>query len=321
MLQESLKEIDSTPKRQRREEISKERYDSLETPKIDKYFRKDPIKINEYNNLEKIINLNLSDEIANYNSNNIEKIISMYDTREIQREIESNRGRRNNPDILDNHFYEQLLQATKEKSKSHSPAYFAQQAVVLAGTPSLELAEALARFQKGIVHERFGVEYLRRFLKQDVELSDEELRRYALKQDIQLDNSQYGHEFKGKYFDTKFNFCLTHDGKLIASVGFDAQEGRMFIHQIQGIRGNGDKLKPLKWERALVSYAVKWAEQQGSQEVAVTSVHNNRWAKMYDHLTMEQGKMLYDVTARRTGFIFMTIFTPGCSMLSVAYNF
>jgi hypothetical protein len=76
----------------------------------------------------------------------------------------------------------------------------------------------------------------------------------------------------------------------------------MFIEQIQGIKGYGEVLKPLKWERALLNYAVDWAKTQDVPDVAVISVDNNKWALQHCHLNKEQGKMLYDVTAKRSGF-------------------
>ena len=240
----------------------------------------------------------------NINENHIdrdrERLLENYNINDIQQNIESIIG--GNNDLLNNNAYADLLNYTKKMGREHSPEYFAQQALLMTGLPNPQLAEALSGFQEGRVDRTFGVEYLRGFVKQNAELPDEELSRYALKHDIQLDNSQYGNGFGHKYFDTKFNFCLTYDGQLIASVGFDAAQDRMYIWQIQGIRGNRDKLKPIKWERALASYAVQWAEDHGIPEVSIVSVDNNKWANMHGHLDKEQGKMLYDVTARRIGF-------------------
>lgn len=134
------------------------------------------------------------------------------------------------------------------------------------------------------------------------ELPSEELAKYALKLDVQLNGSHYGKDFRNKYFDTPFNFCLTYEGKLIASVGFVPDEGRVFVEQIQGIRGNHERLSPFKWERALVNYVAEWAQKYGIKQVSVTSVDNNKWAHKHGHLEVEQGRMLYDVTAKRSGF-------------------
>lgn len=198
---------------------------------------------------------------------------------------------------LNNH-----LLGLKEKGKKHPLRYFAKQATLMAGLPNLQLAGALLEFQEGRIRRAFGVKYLGRFVKQGVELSDEELGRYALRQDIKLDNGPYGNHFGHKYFDTRFNFCLTYDNQLIASVGFDAAQGRMHIRQIQGIKGSKDQLKPIKWERALASYAVQWAKEHKIPEVSIVSVDNIRWVKIPGHLGREQGRMHYDVTARRIGF-------------------
>lgn len=238
---------------------------------------------------------------------NTQSLLENYPMSRIQRTLEhiisrdDNHNPHNNNNPLRDEFTN-LLDATKRFGKKHSEGYFAGRAMVMAGMYNRQLAGALARFQEGQTDAWFGPRYLRGFLKQDVSLSDAELNRYALKLDIQLDNSQYGHDFNHKYFDSKFNFCLTYDGQLIASVGFDACQGRMFIRQIQGIKGNRDRLQPIKWERALVSYAVEWAEKYGIPEVAIVSVDNHEWAEGTGHLDREQGKMLYDVTARRLGF-------------------
>jgi hypothetical protein len=134
------------------------------------------------------------------------------------------------------------------------------------------------------------------------ELPIEELTKYGLKLDVQLNNSHFGKDFRLKYFDTPFNFCLTYEERLIASVGFVPDEGRIFVEQIQGIKGNHEILSPFKWERALVNYVAEWAQKYGIKQVSVTSVDNNKWAHRHGHLDVEQGRMLYNVTAKRSGF-------------------
>ncbi len=185
--------------------------------------------------------------------------------------------------------------------RKHAPEYFAEQAMRMTRKPNPELADALAEFQDGKIDGQFGIDHLRNFVKQDAALSDAELRRYALQCDMPLEGGHYGLHFINRYFDAPFNFCLTYDCHIIACVGFEAVEKRMFIRQIQGEFGKKNQLKTLKWERALVQYAVKWAERHWVPEVAILSVDNNKWAATYS-LNPTQGKMLYDVTARRCGF-------------------
>lgn len=134
------------------------------------------------------------------------------------------------------------------------------------------------------------------------EISKEELGKYSLVLDMQREGSHFGKKFGTKYFDTPFNFCLAYEGNLIASVGFTPETGRIYIQQIQGIKGNHERLSPFKWERALIDYATQWAQTNGINQVSITSVKNNKWAHRVGHLTQEQGKMLYDVTAKRCGF-------------------
>ena len=182
--------------------------------------------------------------------------------------------------------------------------YFQTQARGMAGDQSEELAIALEEFQEGRAYPHFGTEFLRDFVKQGADVPEDELRRYGLQLDMKHEYGS-GYVFEGRAFDATFNFCLTYDGELIASVGFDAHEGRAFIRQIQGPNKSASnreqkvgKLKTIKWERALVQYAVQFAEQYGIPEVALQSSQNNAWA----YVRNEHGHMLYDVTAQRCGF-------------------
>jgi hypothetical protein len=241
-------------------------------------------------------------ELENYNNSRYN--INRRSNEGVQERIERIRGRRDSrlisydvENILNN-----MLEESKKVGVEHNTDYFVKQAKLLTGRNEYKVIDALSAFQEGKTEGLFGIGYLSMFLKQDNKLPLKELSLYELKLDIQLNHSQYGNHFKNKYFDTKFNFCLTYNGALIASLGFNVQKNRMFIEQIQGIKGYGEVLKPLKWERALLNYAIDWAKKHDVPNVAVTSVENNSWALLHGHLAKEQGKMLYDVTAKRSGF-------------------
>ncbi|MBI1968499.1 hypothetical protein HYS49_01175 [Candidatus Woesearchaeota archaeon] len=156
-----------------------------------------------------------------------------------------------------------------------------------------ELADALHDFEKSLTLPSFGTAYLRGFLKQNQNVSDEEFGKYGMVFDIRqernywcseqglvyLEPDKYGRHFKYKYFDAPFNLCLTYGGSLIANIGCSPEEGKLVISQIQGTKENGWRLRSFKWERALVTYAVQWAQQYRIPEAVIVSVDNNRWAQ------------------------------------------
>lgn len=145
---------------------------------------------------------------------------------------------------------------------------------------------------------------LARFLKQSVPICPETLNRYHIENDLRLNGTRFGQRFRERYFDATYNFCLTYDDKLVASLGFDVDvdDSSMTIWQLQGKKDARDALHPIKWERALVHYAVAWARTHEVSEIAMASVDNVSWAQKHGHLSRDRGRMLYDVTARRSGF-------------------
>ncbi len=160
----------------------------------------------------------------------------------------------------------------------------------------------LETFEPGCIESGFGAQYLSRFCNQGSRLSEKELSRYTLEADLKLNGSNYGQRFPQKYFDATFNFCLAHDGELVATLGFEIDESAVMIWQIQGVKGKGALLEPFKWGRALVAYCVAWAERMAAEEIFIVSVDHNDWAAQHGHLDRSRGKLLYDVTAKRSGF-------------------
>lgn len=180
----------------------------------------------------------------------------------------------------------------------YDPLFFSDQAELALGFPSDELARKLSRFYEGDIQIDFGTRYLSGFVKQEQEVTSSQLERYRLKLDMRENGKYRGRNFSSRFFDARYNFCLICDEALIASIGFDIKEGFIYISQIQGERGKAEELKPFRWEKTLLSYAIEWAQSMGIPEVRVMSVDNNRWAQV-NNLKKEQGKMIYDVTARR----------------------
>ena len=160
----------------------------------------------------------------------------------------------------------------------------------------------LERFVPECLESDFGAGFLFDYTKQSHDLSESELDRYGLDADIKLNGSNYGQRFRKKYFDSTFNFCLTHDKKLIATLGFEIDGQALIVWQIQGVKGQGSRLRPIKWSRALLKYCEGWARTVGVTEINVVSVEHNQWTATHGHLDKERGKMLYDVTAKRCGY-------------------
>jgi hypothetical protein len=162
--------------------------------------------------------------------------------------------------------------------------------------------ELLGRFEPECIEPRFGPMFLHAFCKKSATVTGEDWLRYRLETDIRLNGSNYGLRFKEKYFDATYNLCLTWDGALVATLGFEVDGAAMNIWQIQGVKGRAEPLRAIKWERALVEYAVAWSRGMGLQEVFIVSVSHHEWASTHGHLDPSRGYMRYDVTARRCGF-------------------
>lgn len=158
-------------------------------------------------------------------------------------------------------------------------------------------------FEKGRRRTGFGAHFLSRFRKMGVHMPENERRKYELHYDRRKPGSNHGARFK-RYSDGEFSFCLTYAGELIASCGFDLADGAMRIKQIQGVPGRQKELKPFRWTHALVTYATRWARNNGVREAIVISVDHNPWEiPGYNKLDYLQGKLLYDATARACGFL------------------
>lgn len=138
--------------------------------------------------------------------------------------------------------------------------------------------------------------FLADFKKQSAQ--ELELGRYSVKRDSKRGAIPL---FSNASYDAHYSFVLCYDEESIACISFDAQRGAILVPQIQGKFGSHDKLQPLKWERALLALVLDWAENNSIPEVRVTPYHKNIYEMVRSD---ERFKLLYDVTARRSGFTY-----------------
>lgn len=156
------------------------------------------------------------------------------------------------------------------------------------------LVEALMEFSSFAQCPANMPEFLQGFRKQSEE--DAILSHYSLQRDYGCGSSS---RFYSRWYDAPYTFVLCYDLSPVASISFEAQQGAILVNQIQGVEGQQDKLKPIKWERGLLAYVCDWAAEHGVPEVRVLPHYKNKWERV-----KKNGKMLYDVTAKRSGFKF-----------------
>jgi len=150
----------------------------------------------------------------------------------------------------------------------------------------------------------FGQRYLSKMAKEGRGISNDEFGRYALEYDLDL-GGVGPNSFKTKdiWFDGLYSFNLTYNGNLAAFLSFVPTKGGIRIIQIQGVKQGKDenKLKNLKWERALIAYACDWARGWEMEKVEILPSEKNRWV-MNNYVSLEPMRMIYDVSAKRSGF-------------------
>lgn len=147
--------------------------------------------------------------------------------------------------------------------------------------------------------ERDTHEFIKRFAKAETSQTVD-LAAYTLKS-----ARGFGNDIRGFYSDARHSIVLSKFGwGYIALIGFDVVGDVIFVKQIQGRYGFKEHLAPLKWERMLLAVVVQSARQSGLKEVRVQPAHKNKWPTVSDQAANGRGKMLYDVTARRSGFKF-----------------
>lgn len=176
---------------------------------------------------------------------------------------------------------------------------FAKDAKLMNPAEFEPLALALSDFEEAKEDVSFGG-LLRQFVKKDSDASIYELANYSIIRDTHPAHNKFGLRFGWKFFESPFNFCLAFGGMFMASLGFSPANGKMLIEQIQGAK-DVKRLVRIKWERALVNYAMNFAKAYGIPEAKIISAQNHYWMQ-HGHLPLERAIMHYDVTAKRCGF-------------------
>lgn len=148
-------------------------------------------------------------------------------------------------------------------------------------------------------------EFLSGFIKQGQVVDPSELARFSIHGDSpEYGPSGFGANFGDNahnrgFYDCRYVFCLLRDSVPIAQVSFNAMAGGIFIRQIQA----RNKIANIKWERALVAYVENFAREHGLNCVAIQSAKHNTWHQIKSTSDPGgHGHMLYDVTAKRSGF-------------------
>ncbi|MBI2674319.1 MAG: hypothetical protein HYX22_01075 [Candidatus Yanofskybacteria bacterium] len=114
-----------------------------------------------------------------------------------------------------------------------------------------------------------------------------------------------GDHLSGPYRDALYTVSLyyrftNNDPEYLACIGFDIDDDKIIVKQIQGNQGKGELLGLFKWERMLLSILTDWANESGFKQIRVIQAKNQRWCRNGDR--MKRMYMHYDVTARRSGF-------------------
>ena len=117
--------------------------------------------------------------------------------------------------------------------------------------------------------------------KKDHTKTNPDWQKYRIVRDWGYGHSAVFPRQKGEiYHDAQYSFVLCYESQQIAHIGFDVLETRINVHQIQGVKGQKERLDPIKWERALLTLVCEWAETNRYKEVSVEPVKANRWAKV-----------------------------------------
>ena len=139
-----------------------------------------------------------------------------------------------------------------------------------------------------------------RFLRSN--LDENEINKYTLNYETGR-NLEYIWEYAHYpiWPEGKLAFILKHERTPIAVLTFDRPSlDKIKIKQIQGIENKIQLLSPIRWQRALVYYTTDlWAPKNNIKEAEIVSAENNRYPVVN---TTNHGKMLYNVTAKRSGF-------------------
>ncbi|GEM_PF-5539220 len=124
-------------------------------------------------------------------------------------------------------------------------------------------------------------EKIKAFVKTE-HATNKDLDKYTILKDGGIGYSQ---RFGGIYHDGQYSFVLCYDSVSIATISFHPEEGAIKVYQIQGVFGEKENLKKIKWERMLLTLVCDWAQENGIKEVQVQPKKSNKWERLHDEHT------------------------------------
>lgn len=128
--------------------------------------------------------------------------------------------------------------------------------------------------------------------------------------DMRIDRPGYSRKYgKLVFLDGPHALVLedsANPGRPLAVAGLQISPQEIVIRQIQGIKGQEDKLKQIgRWEKSLVSLVEEAARTMGVSRVRVVAARQNGWVSSRIRLGLmdeNSAKLRYDVTAKRMGY-------------------
>lgn len=106
----------------------------------------------------------------------------------------------------------------------------------------------------------------------------------------------------GGCIDSEVGIGLFYEDKNVAKISFQENDCEIFVQQIQGVKGMGEYLKPIKWPRLLLDLTIALAKVSYPNEekiIKVQAAKNNGW--LYVKENLDHYRLIYDVTAKRCG--------------------
>lgn len=145
------------------------------------------------------------------------------------------------------------------------------------------IKEKLKKFQKPQRLELIFSSDLKRQAKQNPDIADivfmflknsSELQDFSRYQILTNSGMARTSSFDKLYFDTNLGLVLTYDAEPVAFLGFDIQDNMLKVLQIQGVKGKGDKIKDLNWEKLLIYSAQHVAKDFDLEQITVRTYKN-----------------------------------------------
>lgn len=103
-------------------------------------------------------------------------------------------------------------------------------------------------------------------------------------------------------FDAVYGFELqTRDGEKLAKLSYEFERGFPVIKQIQGIEGELERLRPLRWEELMVTATGDVMKKANHKKIGIQPGNQHMWC-WPRHMTLKQAQKRYDNVAQRMGF-------------------